>query len=152
MDGRWSKKIRVTALCCHLVPLFGCFSWFYHFFDYQMLFELNLLLIMTTNIILPLSISNILLPFVIWMVLRKVSAFVDHNARESFNLQGSMAFYSVLLLLIIYVFFGPLSIPVIFPVFSFIYLIFSTTVVLYASWKALRGLWHKNSFVLPILR
>lgn len=69
---------RLTAMFCHVSSLL----W------------LPLLLVG-----IPIPFANILLPFLVWLVKREESPWIDRHGRESLNFQISMFIYGLLLLI-----------------------------------------------------
>lgn len=49
---------------------------------------------------IPIPFANILLPFLVWLVKREDSSWIDRHGRESINFQISMFIYSVILIML----------------------------------------------------
>ena len=90
--------------------------------------------------------GNILVPFIIWLMKREESDFVEVHSRESFNFQLSITIYFILLIFL-FIIFTLISLPL-----SIILFIFVLISVIKASISASSKEKYKYSFKINFVR
>ena len=96
IEGRINRDARMWAMFCHLGGLAGY--------------------------VIPIIVSGIIAPLIIWQLKREDAPFIDRNGKEAVNFQISIAIYELVSIPLIFACIGMITLPAI-AIFNVVFLV-----------------------------
>jgi uncharacterized Tic20 family protein len=116
--NRISRDARMWAMICHLAGLAG--------------------------FAIPIIVSNMIAPFVIWQIKKEDDPFIDENGKEALNFQISISIYELVCIPLI---FACVGIPLLAAV-----IIFDLVCIIIAAVKSNNGEYYRYPFTIRLIK
>lgn len=116
--GQISRDARMWAMICHLAGLAG--------------------------FAIPIIISNIIAPLVVWQIKKEDDHFIDENGKEALNFQISVSIYELVCIPLI---FACVGIPLLIAV-----AIFDLVCIIIAAVKSNNGEYYRYPFTIRLIK
>lgn len=96
------------------------------------------------SLYIGIPFGNLIVPFVLWLIKKHESPFVDKQGKESLNFQISMTIYGIIAGLLCYIFIGFILLPLL--------IIADIVLIIIATVKTSKGEGYRYPFTIRVIK